>query len=77
MDHIAMGAEGADLQAVLVDGIQEFLALFVVVQQNLGVAVSLAGAAAAADLNHLYTVRCQECASLIQGHTAQRHCKYA
>jgi len=76
MDHIAVGAQSADLEAMLVDGVQKFLALGIVLQQFFRVAVSLAGMSAAADLHHLNTVGCQERAGLVQRAVGQQYSKY-
>ena len=62
--------------AVLMNGVQELLALLFVVQQDLGIAVGIAGAAAAADLHHLHTLGGQVGAGFIQRHASQRHSKY-
>ena len=76
MDHVAVGAQGADLQAVLVDGIQKLLALGIVSQKSLRVAVCLAGEAAAADLHHLHALGSKKRAGLVQRETTQRDSKY-
>ena len=76
MDHVAVSAQGADLQTMLMNGIQELLALLLVSQQFLSIAMGVARAAAAANLNSLNALGSEIAASLIQGHTAQRHSKY-
>ena len=77
MDHIAVGTQRADFQAVLMDGIQKILAFLIVLKQFLRVAVGVSGAAAAADFYHLNAVGRKKGTSLVQRESTKRYCKYA
>ncbi len=53
MNGVAVAGKCTDLQAVLLNGVHKLFKLGLVVEQNLGVCVSIAGISAAADLDHI------------------------
>ena len=73
MYHVAVAAQGADFQMVLVQRLHELLPLPLVGQKLRRVAVGLAGEAAAADLHHLHAPLRQELTRLVKGQVSQRY----
>ena len=67
MDGVAVAAQSADFQAGLLDGLYKLVELGLVVEQHAGVAVVLAGIAAAADFHHLGAQGLKIGKSLLQG----------